>query len=172
MLKIRPYRKNDSRVIVTWCNDPNAFYKWSAGIYGEYPLSAEKLEQAVSGRYDNERYFPFTAFDENGAVGYFTLRQPDNDPSVLRFGFVILSPEVRGKGYGKQMLRLGMKFAFELYGADKVTLGVFENNPAAYHCYRAVGFTETGQSSFYDICGEQWKCIELELKRSEQWDMR
>ena len=61
------------------------------------------------------------------------------------------------------MLQLGIKFAFELYGASKVTLEVFENNPSAYHCYKAVGFIENGYSVTYNICNEEWKSIEMEI---------
>ena len=125
MLKLRPYRKNDSQKIVTWAQDENTFYKWSEGRLGNFPVSAERLEQAVSGRIDNEKYFPFVAFDEDGIVGFFTLRQPGEVEGELSFGYVILNPKARGKGYGKQMLQLGIKFAFELYGASKVTLEVF-----------------------------------------------
>ena len=37
----------------------------------------------------------------------------------LRFGFVTVNPHKRGKGYGKAMLQLGLKFAFEIYRAKK-----------------------------------------------------
>ena len=56
---------------------------------------------------------PFTAFDETGIVGFFTLRNPDESLDELRFGFVIVNPHMRGKSYGKAMLQLGLKFAFE-----------------------------------------------------------
>ena len=125
----------------------------------------ERIEQAVSGRIDNDKYFPFIAFDETGVVGFFTLRQPDDKVYELSFGYVILSPHARGKGYGKQMLKLGIKFAFELYGASKVSLEVFENNPYAYHCYKSVGFKENGNITTYDLCGEKWKSIEMEMNR-------
>lgn len=164
MLRIRPYRRNDSERIATWCQDITVFYQWSEGRMGDYPVLPERIEQAVSGRIDNEKYFPFTAFDETGPVGFFTLRQP-NEADELSFGYVILSPQTRGKGYGKQMLQLGIKFAFELYGTAKVSLEVFENNPNAYHCYKAVGFAENGRSTVYDLCGEKWTSIEMEICR-------
>ena len=63
------------------------------------------------------------------------------------------------------MLRLGIKFAFELYGISKVTLEVFENNPAAYNCYKSVGFKENGNVTNYNLCGEVWKSIEMEIIR-------
>ena len=165
MLCIRPYRKNDSEKISNWCQDKEVFYKWSEGRLGDFPVSPERIEQAVSGRIDNEKYFPFTAFDETGVVGFFTLRQPGNKDNELSFGYVILSPQARGKGYGKQMLKLGIKFAFELYGASKVLLEVFENNPDAYYCYKSIGFKENGNTAIYDLCGEKWTSIEMEINR-------
>ena len=98
-------------------------------------------------------------------MGFFILRQPGDDPEVLRFGFVILNPAFRGKGYGKRMLRLGMEYAFHRCGAKKVTLGVFANNPGAYHCYKAVGFTENGRTKNYKMGAETWECIEMEMTR-------
>ena len=85
---------------------------------------------------------PFTAFDETGIVGFFTLRNPGKSFEELRFGFVIIKPDMRGKGYGKDMLRLGIKLAFDVYGAKRASLGVFENKLAAYNCYKSVGFKD------------------------------
>jgi RimJ/RimL family protein N-acetyltransferase len=106
---------------------------------------------------------PFTAFDETGIVGFFTLRNPDGSLDELRFGFVIVNPHKRGKGYGKSMLRLGLKFVFEIYGAKKASLGVFENNYPAYYCYKAVGFSDavSGATEKYCVMGEEWNCKEL-----------
>ena len=165
MLCIRPYRRNDSKIIANWCQDEITFYQWSEGRLGDFPVAPERIEQAVSGRIDNDKYFPFTAFDETGVVGFFTLRQQSDRSDELSFGYVILSPQIRGKGYGKQMLRLGIKFAFELYGASKVLLEVFENNPQAYYCYKSVGFVENHNITSYDLCGEKWNSVEMELHR-------
>lgn len=164
MLRLRPYRKNDAQEIIKWCKDEESFYKWSAGIMGEYPLTEDRFENATNGRIDNDKYFPFVLVDENNVVGFFSLRQPGDSNDELRFGFVIVSPEIRGKGYGKKMLELGKKFAFELYGAKKLGLGVFDNNPGAYHCYKSVGFIENGKVEKYNINNEDWTCIEMELK--------
>ncbi len=39
---------------------------------------------------------------------------------------------------------MAVKYAFETLGATKVSLGVFENNPSAIHCYEASGFHSEG----------------------------
>lgn len=163
MLGISPYRTGDANKIINWCNNKEAFYKWSAGILGEYPLTSDRMEKFINEKAENDYFFPFVAFDDNEIVGYFILRQPSDEPDELRFGFIIVSPEIRGKGYGKKMLELGLKFAFEIYGAKKASLGVFENNESAYYCYKAVGFKENGITETYQINGEAWKCIVMEI---------
>ena len=160
MLRIRPYRPSDAPVILSWCRDEAAFYQWSAGVLGDYPITQKEFAFV-------ENLMPFTAFDESGVAGFFTLRNPGKTFEELRFGFVILNPEIRGKGYGKQMLKLGMNFAFGCYGAERVSLGVFENNPAAYHCYLSVGFADVtpAEQETYVVMSETWKCRELVLKK-------
>lgn len=159
MLEIRPYKTADAETILSWCREEKAFYQWTAGILGEYPITQNEFRFV-------ESLIPFTALDETGIVGFFTLRQPGGKSDELRFGFVIVDPAVLGKGYGKTMLKLGVKFAFEIYGAKRVSLGVFENNPSAYHCYKAVGFEDVllDTTETYRVMGEEWKCKELMLE--------
>lgn len=64
MLRLRPYNKDDAETIMSWVKDERAFYKWTAGVLGEYPLSAEQFN-AVS------RFMAFTAIDDNETVGLF-----------------------------------------------------------------------------------------------------
>lgn len=159
MIRLRPYKVTDANVILSWCQDEKAFYQWTAGILGNYPITQNEFGFV-------ESLMPFTAFDETGIVGFFTLRSPNESPDELRFGFVIVNPDKRGKGYGKAMLRLGLKFAFEIYGANKASLGVFENNLTAYYCYKAVGFHDIVLDAVetYHILGEEWKCKELMIE--------
>ena len=113
----------------------------------------------MAARDESAAYFPFVAEGEEGPAGFFILRRSGEEAGVLRFGFVILDPALRGRGYGKAMLRLGLGYAFDLYGAKKVTLGVFENNPRACHCYNSLGFREAESTSTYEIGGEAWRCL-------------
>lgn len=73
----------------------------------------------------------------------------------------------RGCGYGKRMIQMATRYAFDMLQAEKVTLGGFENNPSAYYCYKAAGFEEIRQEKryVYDFYGEQWECIEMEVNR-------
>ena len=156
MLELRPYEREDAATILSWSKGEEAFYKWTAGVLGDYPLTPEQFEQVNSLK-------PFTMVDEGEIVGFFTLRKPADTEGVLRFGFVVVDPEKRGKGYGKRMLLLGIDAAKKL-GAKKVSLGVFENNRPAYYCYKAAGFQDVLQETpeLYHVLGQEWSCLELE----------
>lgn len=159
MLRLRPYKSEDAEKILLWSNDEKAFYKWSAGVLGEYPITKEQF-----GFVNN--LMAFTAIDDDEVVGFFTMRKPSESFDELRFGFVVVDPEKRGKGYGKGMLNLGVKYAKEIFGAKKVSLGVFENNESAYYCYKAVGFKDVTleETETYTVLGETWNCLELEME--------
>jgi len=164
MLRLRPYQGSDAGVVLSWCKDENSFYQWTAGVLGQYPIT-EKEFAAV------ESLMPFTALDASGPAGFFTLRRPGETNGELRFGFVIVAPEKRGKGYGREMLRLGLKLVFDVYGARRASLGVFENNPAARNCYQAAGFAAAPaeKTETYRVLGEDWKCLEMAIPASAWW---
>ncbi len=158
MLRLRPYNKNDAKIILSWIKDERSFYMWNAGVLGAYPLTEERFNAVAE-------LMAFTAIDDDEIVGFFTLRRPSESFDELRFGFVIIDPARRGEGLGKGMLSLGLVYAKQVFGAKKASLGVFENNKPAYHCYRAVGFRESDhyEKEKYRIIGEEWNCLELEL---------
>ena len=83
MLRLRPYNKNDAEIIMSWIKDESAFYKWTAGVLGEYPISEEQFNTVSN-------LMAFTAIDDNEIVGFFTMRRPNEFFEELRFGFELL----------------------------------------------------------------------------------
>ena len=155
MLRLRPYTPSDASTILSWTKNKTAFYQWTAGVLGEYPITEEQFNIVSN-------LMAFTAIDDNDTVGFFTMRRPNEFYEELRFGFVIVDSKKRGQGYGKNMLKLGLKYAKEIFGANKVSLGVFENNESAYYCYKAIGFEDVSQDEIekYTVMGEEWNCLE------------
>ena len=158
-MQLRPFNPDDAATILSWCKDKTAFHKWSANRYSMYPPKPEDM----AAQYAAENVFPFTAIDdEETIIGHIMLRYPEPSKTVIRFGFVIVDDQLRGKGYGKQMLQLAIQKAQQEFGSRKTTLGVFDNNPSALHCYELVGFVVTGTDT-YLIDSEEWTEKELEF---------
>ena len=171
-MKLRPYKPCDAKIIAGWIKDEKTLYKWSADRFGTYPITAEDINNKyIDNNGDCEEpdnFYPLTAICNGEVVGHMILRYTDEDQSVLRFGFVIVDDTKRGKGYGKKMLQMAEEYAFNILKAEKLTLGVFDNNLPAYHCYKAAGFKEVENAEGYvfEVLGERWKCIEMEINRN------
>lgn len=42
-IRIRPYKSTDANTILSWCQDERAFYQWTAGVMGEFPITDNKF---------------------------------------------------------------------------------------------------------------------------------
>ena len=168
---LRPYKPQDAKTIISWIKDERALRLWSSDRYGAYPVTAENMNykymECNGDCAEPDNFYPMTAVCEDGIVGHLILRYTDKEKKVLRIGFVIVDDSKRGKGYGKHMIQMAIRYAFEMLQAEKVTLGVFENNPSAFYCYKAAGFLEieTDRKFVYEFESEQWPCIEMEVNR-------
>ncbi len=166
-LRLRQYKPQDAENIVSWIKDEEALRKWSSDRFGDFPITSgdinRKYLECNGDCEEADNFYPLTAFDDNGVVGHLILRYTDSEKKVIRFGFVIVDDAQRGKGCGKQMLLLAVKYAFEIFGAEKITLGVFDNNESAYRCYKAVGFVENGEEMYCELFGKQWRIVEMEM---------
>ncbi len=156
MLRLRPYQDTDAARILSWQREERAFYRWSAGRLGSFPPARDCLDGLGE-------LMRFTALDGTEPAGFFTLRNPDGSPEEVRFGFVVVDPEKRGRGLGREMLRLGLVFARDVFRARRATLAVFRNNEPAHRCYLAAGFRDIEGDETYPVLGEVWHCTEMAL---------
>ena len=73
-------------------------------------------------------------------LGKFLADHFDDNAGFLKF--VIVDHNKRGTGYGKEMLKLALQYAFDITGVELVQLNVFDENVVAKHCYEKIGFIE------------------------------
>ena len=166
MKTFRPYKACDGETVIKWILNEKSFFQWSAGLIGEYPTSAEKLNAFYDQQKDNSDFMVFIACDEKGKpVGHLFIKYIDDMREKVRFGFIAVDPHIRGKGYGKKLLLLAQKYAFEFLGAKEISLSVFDNNPGAMHCYESVGFKYTGQMRLAEYMGETWQGLEMRITK-------
>ncbi len=161
---LRDFKKEDAQIIAGWIRSEEELYKWSADRFNRYPLLGDDINENYAPQLKTGRFYPLTAVNENeNIIGHFIIRYPrDDDDSSVRFGFVIVSPAVRGKGYGKEMLRLGIEYVKEHLSAARIDLGVFENNESARHCYEAAGFKKYAVRECRMPIGT-WNCTDMEI---------
>lgn len=166
-LTLRPYQPLDAAVIASWLKSEYLMRQWCADRYEHYPVTPEDMDTYHKRNIDGQRSRALTMTDGDDIVGYITLRTPADNHTEQRLGFVIVDDSKRGLGLGKALVTMAVKYAFETLGVTKVSLGVFENNPSAIHCYEAAGFHRVSrpEAESYQCLGETWNCIEMEQQQ-------
>lgn len=164
-MELRKYQNRDSAIICGWIEDEKSLYQWSAGVIGQFPLADNDLNEHYASMIDCNRFIPLSALDEKGnLVGHLRIRYPDEtNADIVRFGFVIVDPVLRGHGNGKRMMQLAIDYAKNVLCASRITLGVFANNDCARRCYESVGFYSIGKTEIYKMPIGEWECTEMEL---------
>jgi len=165
-LIIKPYISSYAKNILTFINDEESFYRWSAGVLGTYPIDEAKFNERIEELKSGKLFYPYVVKLDDEVIGFFTLRYRLENVNDLTIGFIIINPKFRGLGYGKKMLDLAINLAFNEFKSDSVNLRVFKDNIDAYKCYKKCGLKENGITDSYEILGSIWEVIEMERKNS------
>lgn len=140
MLRLRPFKPNEAEKLVAWFSDESSFRKWGKNNF-DYPLTVSAFNEFFNKNQEDEFAWQIAALDEDGnLVGHFQMRCTNYNSESVHLGYIVIDPEMRGKGYGKEMIRCALNYAFEILKMKKVTVNVYDSNPAAHGCYLSVGF--------------------------------
>ena len=164
-MELRKYIKSDADEIIKWIKDERALRLWSADRYGDFPITAEDINNNYDECIALGNFYPMTLVDEDKIIGHIILRNPNSNKDIVRLGFIIVNPDLRRKGYGKILIKEAIKYAKNTLNAKEINLGVFENNESAYHCYKSVGFKEIRtDKNVFTFGNDSWNCIEMILE--------
>jgi len=104
---------------------------------------------------DDIAHFIIERTTDNYSVGYTIIKGlADQNQSIELKRIVIID---KGKGYGREALRLIKKFAFEELSAHRLQLDVKEHNLRAKNLYQSEGFVVEG-------------CLRECIKTSDKWE--
>jgi RimJ/RimL family protein N-acetyltransferase len=163
---LRPLDRGDAPAFVTWLNDPEL----SRFLLARLPMTLRAEEEFIDSLGKGERITLGIALrDGDRLIGGAGLHDLDERCRRATFGILIGPPEERGKGYGTEVTRLMVGYAFETLNLNRVTLQVYEYNPRGMRTYEKVGFRREGvlrQDTYRD--GRYWDTIVMGILR-EEW---
>ena len=87
----------------------------------------------------------FGYFLENKIIGFLSLSLDKN--AICKLNDIIILPEHRQKGYGKDLLEFCKNKAFEL-GANKIIIGMIDDNNKLKNWYIRNGFINVGYKKY------------------------
>ena len=165
-MEFRNYKEEDANEILKWIKNEREFRLWSARRYENYPIKPEEITEEYKNSSKKMEFYPMSLVENGKTVGHIVIRIPEDNKDIVRFGFIIVDNNIRGKGYGKNLINEAIKFTKTKFSNVKeITLGVFIINTSAVKCYESSGFKITEiNKNFMEFEGEQWDCAEMCLK--------
>jgi RimJ/RimL family protein N-acetyltransferase len=138
----RPLELADEPVLRRFINDPA---NWRTLLHRPPVNAARESEWIESqGRPGGDYVFGIVARPGDRLIGTVSLVQVHavNRSAVL--GIVIGDRAMQGRGYGREAIRLVLKYGFEELNLHRIALSVFADNWRAIRTYQKVGFQLEG----------------------------
>lgn len=163
-MKLRPYRYGeDYPLIEAWIGDERTHALWCARRF-PWPLTRESFEGKLKELTEKSGDCPFLAVTEEGTPVGFVCWSPGPAAGEGRLKFVVVAPERRGRGYGRELVSLAAAYGKD-QGAETVRLSVFAENAAARRCYERVGFAlERVEEGVFPFHEERWGRCDMALR--------
>lgn len=161
-MHLRLYNEQkDFEHIAGWIDNERTHAFWSANTL-PYPLTEGELHNYLIDNVD-EHGGAYVYVDERDIPAGFFVYTVNGQERLGFVRFIVVDNTARGRGYGSDMLRKLLRFAYEDTGVSKVRLNVFDVNAAAMRCYQKVGFTlmDSTPTSF-SFEDEIWKRYMME----------
>lgn len=147
MIRLEPFGNKDFKHLIDWITDAEILRDWSGSMF-RFPLTEDSLEWYIRGTNDlaNSDALVYKAVDDTGEmVGHISLGGISRKNRSARVTRVLVGNRAgHGKGICQQMVRAVLQIGFEELELHRISLGVYDNNPAATRCYEKTGFIIEG----------------------------
>ncbi|WP_312311713.1 GNAT family N-acetyltransferase [Empedobacter brevis] len=167
--KPRRFNGKDIPVRVNWINDPRI----NQTMFFDLPASIINTENWYNNNRGNSKRIDFSFVnneDEIIAMGGFTDINSLHKNAEF---YVMVNPEMQGRGIGKQVSFWMYNYAFSILDLNKIFLYTNDDNIAAFSIYEKAGFQLEGvlrnhkwknnkfqNRRFYGLLKSEWKNLE------------
>lgn len=139
---LRPIELEDAEKIVQWRNSEQVKQFF---IY-QNNLTVDNQKEWINTKVASGEVIQFIIMEKETQKGIGTvyLRDVDRCMNKAEYGIFIGEESARGNGYGTQVAKLMIKYAFEELNLHRLYLRVFQENERAIKSYLNAGFEIEG----------------------------
>lgn len=143
LVRLAAPRPEDSAALARWSHDADYLRSVDTDYARPRPPAAF-AQQEGAGAGANAVEFRLRTLADDRLIGFVALHSIEwnNRAGLLSIG--IGEAEYRGKGYGRDALRLILRYAFDELNLERVGLDVISDNVAALRAYERAGFRREG----------------------------
>jgi RimJ/RimL family protein N-acetyltransferase len=137
MLSLRRAGVEDADLLRSWRNDPTT----REASFSSREVSREEHARWLAEKLEDANCALFIVEDAGEPIGQVRLDRVDQDEAEVS---IALASAARGKGIGREALRLAKSHAARSLGVKKLTARVKCSNSASLAAFRAAGFSPAG----------------------------
>ncbi|KAG7088475.1 hypothetical protein E1B28_012464 [Marasmius oreades] len=169
-LSLRAVRESDYDNLVRVWNTESVSRLAGANYY--VVPHGPKLKQTLDDIVNKSTFFAIIETNDKGEVPAFVgivrmdIACPKNRDA--EYG-ISLMPEFWGRGYGKEVTRFMVNYAFDEMAAHRVSLWVFSHNTVALALYKKIGFIEEGRRRKSIWVGGKWEDFIMMGILEDEW---
>jgi len=171
-VRLRALERSDVPALMRWMNDPEI----RRYLLAFQPVSTPWEERWVDRMQDSKEDFVYAIEVLYGGtflhVGNTGLHHVDWRNRRAELGIVIGEKSWWGRGFGTEVVRTMLRFAFEELGLHRVELEAFDYNPRARRCYEKAGFTFEGTRRQWAYHEGTWHDSDRMGILRPEWDAR
>lgn len=170
LFEAHPFNHEDAPKIASWMSiSPMDLFMVSSALI--FPVTPDILIKRVKEVHPEEhKFYSVFLIGADALSGYFEIKNINSRHGVGTGAHIILSPEYRGKGMGKDFVDLISKVAFSSLGLYRISLSVHTTNQAAITVYKKAGYSNEGllrEVLLFD--GKRYSLYQMSLLRPE-WE--
>lgn len=136
---LEPFDPRQAECVASWVRSDQEAY-WLAPKTTP-PLTAQRIRCWAL---PNHEALQLRTPEGAAPLAYGELNLLNGSRRHFWLGHLIVDPDCRGRGLGRELTRRLLQRAFYRRGAQKVSLVVFPENVDAIACYRAAGLHDDG----------------------------
>ena len=154
-----------------------SYARWFNDFATLRTLGADPLPRALDvmvGLYERlsalDTFAEFTIYERATLrpLGITEWQEIDYGQGTANYLIFIGEPADRGKGFGTEVTRLMLHYAFATLGLRNVALRVYEYNLAGLHAYEKAGFRAIGrQRQCHRLGNRYWDAIHMECRADD-----
>lgn len=167
-IRLTAIKDEDIKIIIGWYED-GSFSRYF-DVMPSSPKTEEQITKEIKGQQEGKNSFAFAirSILTEEILGYIELDGIIWNQGVATVGIGLGNNSDRGKGYGKEALRLIQAFAFKELNLHRLQLNVISYNQGAISAYEKVGFKREGTyREFVNRDGRRWDLYLYGLLRQE-----
>lgn len=166
MITIEKFNEKDFNRLIKWSHNEEILMQFAGPIF-TFPLTTEQLNEYIK---DRSR-LSFKVISDGNVIGHAEI-SPSEEKNTVKICRILIGEEnERGKGYGKEIIKLLLKKSFNELNKGKAELNVFDWNIGAIKCYENIGFEiNRSKSSISIVNGKEWIAINMRILKNN-WEL-